>query len=274
MLTGAGCSTESGIPDYRGEGARHRPRAPIQHHEFVTRAEVRQRYWARSILGWPRFCSARPNEGHRALAALEQHGVVHGVLTQNVDGLHQAAGSARVLELHGALSRVKCLACGAPESRDALQHRLTVLNPGFLDEHEALVRPDGDAEIADALVRAFRVAECLHCGHGALTPDVVFFGGSVARPLVEQAYRWLDESDALLVLGTSLQVFSGFRFALRARDQKKPVLIVNAGPTRADAFATVRVEGRLGAVLPRVADSVRPRSTPSHEGPAQASRLS
>lgn len=253
LLTGAGCSTESGIPDYRGEGARYRPRSPIQHHEFVTQPEVRQRYWARSVLGWPRFRLAKPNAGHDALAAMERAGLLEGLITQNVDGLHGAAGNGRVIELHGALARVVCLGCGATEHRDALQARLAERNPGFVEAHEARVRPDGDAELDGEAVRAFRVAECRSCGRALLMPDVVFFGGSVPKARVEEAYAWVDASDALLVVGTSLQVFSGYRFVLRARDRGIPVAVANVGPTRGDALARVRVNEKLGALLPALA---------------------
>ncbi|MET0403984.1 MAG: Sir2 family NAD-dependent protein deacetylase, partial [Cystobacter sp.] len=174
VLTGAGCSTESGIPDYRGPGTRARARNPIQHREFLSRPEVRARYWARSLIGWPRFSAARPNAAHQALAALEDAGHVLGLITQNVDRLHHAAGSRRVTELHGALARVRCLECGVLEPREHLQERLLVLNPGF-SAGSAESRPDGDAELHEEWVRAFQVAGCLHCD-GTLKPDVVFFG--------------------------------------------------------------------------------------------------
>ncbi|MCI0670222.1 MAG: NAD-dependent protein deacetylase [Myxococcaceae bacterium] len=254
VLTGAGCSTESGIPDYRGPGTRARVRSPIQHRDFLARPEVRQRYWARSVLGWPRFRSAMPNAAHEALAALEQEGAVLGLITQNVDRLHQAAGSARVIELHGALAGVRCLDCGEREHRDALQERLLSLNPGF-SSRSAEVRPDGDAELALEAEQAFRVASCLRC-RGTLKPDVIFFGDNVPRPTVEDAFALLETGDALLVVGSSLAVFSGFRFVRRAAERGIPIGMVNLGETRGDGLAQVRVEARAGEVLPRLASAL------------------
>jgi NAD-dependent SIR2 family protein deacetylase len=251
VLTGAGCSTESGIPDYRGPGTRARARNPIQHHEFVTRPEVRARYWARSVLGYGRFATARPNPAHHALAAMEAAGLVSGLLTQNVDRLHHAAGSARVIELHGALAEVRCLDCGAREPRAALQSRLLALNPGFTAQPVEL-RPDGDAELPPEAVAAFRVAGCLACG-GTLKPDVVFFGDNVPRPTVEAAFALLDEGDALMVVGSSLAVYSGFRFVRRAAERALPIAFVNLGPARGDELAQVRVDARAGEVLPALA---------------------
>ena len=250
-LTGAGCSTESGIPDYRGPGTRERARSPIQHREFLARPEVRQRYWARSLVGWPRFCAARPNGAHAALAALEHEGLVAGLVTQNVDRLHQAAGSARVIELHGALERVRCLACADTCDRGELQRRLLALNPHFAARATEL-RPDGDAELTGEALAAFRVADCEGCG-GVLKPDVVFFGDHVPVPTVEAAYALVDCAEALLVVGTSLAVFSGFRFVRRAHERGIPVAMVNLGETRADPYVHLRVEGRAGDVLPPLA---------------------
>ncbi len=251
VLTGAGCSTESGIPDYRGPGTLARARNPIQHMEFLNRPEVRARYWARSLLGWPRFSSARPNAAHQALAAMERQGRVLGLITQNVDRLHHAAGSTRIIELHGALAEVRCLSCEERESRAALQERLLALNPGFVEQQVEL-RPDGDAELPVEAVRAFRVADCLRCG-GPLKPDVVFFGDNVPRPTVDAAFSMLEEADALLVAGSSLAVFSGYRFVLRASERHMPIAMLNIGESRGDALADVRVEARVGEVLPRLA---------------------
>jgi NAD+-dependent protein deacetylase sirtuin 4 len=250
-LTGAGCSTESGIPDYRGEGTRERARNPIQHREFVRDPEARRRYWARSVIGWPKVARARPNPGHRALAALEEAGALAGVITQNVDGLHGAAGSRRVIELHGALARVRCRGCDAIEARAALQRRLLADNPGW-EARAAEAAPDGDAELPSALVARFRVVDCAGCG-GVLQPDVVFFGASVPRPVVDAAWRLLDEAEALLVVGTSLAVFSGYRFVRRAAERALPIAIVNLGATRGDPLARLRVEARAGAALPALA---------------------
>lgn len=253
-LTGAGCSTESGIPDYRGPETARRARNPVQYRAFLDSAAARRRYWARSFLGWPRMAAARPNPAHLALAALERAGALAGVITQNVDRLHHAAGSARVIELHGALSEVRCLGCGAIEHRDSVQARLAVLNPGFAAwrvEHA----PDGDAELDGEIVERFAVAACLACG-GVLKPGVVFFGESVPAPVVEAARALLDESEALLVVGSSLAVFSGYRFVRRASERGLPVAIVNLGPTRGDAHAQVRVDARCGQVLPALAASL------------------
>jgi NAD-dependent deacetylase sirtuin 4 len=254
VLAGAGCSTESGIPDYRGPGGSLRNRSPMRYGEFVGSAEARSRYWARSAAGWPRMRAARPNAAHRALAELEAAGAVGGVITQNVDGLHGAAGSRRVVELHGSLGWVRCLECGARERRRALQDRLAELNPWLseLEDGDAALAPDGDAELDRAAVAGFRVPTCRACG-GVLKPDVVFFGESVPRPTVEDAWRLFESCDAVLVVGSSLEVYSGRRFTDRATRDGTPIAIVNLGETRADAAAAVRVEGRLGEVLPRLA---------------------
>jgi NAD-dependent SIR2 family protein deacetylase len=251
VLTGAGCSTESGIPDYRGPGTRARARNPIQHREFLTRPEVRVRYWARSLLGWPRFSSARPNPAHESLAALERAGHVLGLITQNVDRLHHAAGSQRVIELHGALARVRCLDCDAIEPRTELQERLLSLNPGFA-ERSAELLPDGDAELPPEAVRAFQIAGCTRCG-GTLKPDVVFFGDNVPPPTVEAAFAMLEQGDALLVVGSSLAIYSGFRFLQRAVDRHMPIGLINIGECRGTELMDVRVEARAGEVLPRLA---------------------
>jgi NAD-dependent SIR2 family protein deacetylase len=254
VLSGAGISTDSGIPDYRGPDAR--PRAPMRYQTFVRDPEARRRYWARSSIGWPVTARARPNEAHAAVARLERCGAVAGVLTQNVDGLHQEAGSRRVLELHGSLATVICLDCGVRSARAVLQERMRAANPTFR-AHAEDVAPDGDVEIPDAWTRDFVVPACTACG-GTLKPDVVFFGENVPRPRVERAFRMLDEADALLVLGSSLTVYSGYRFVRRARERGTPVAIVNDGPTRGDEDAHVRSHGRLGVVLPRLADRLRP----------------
>jgi NAD+-dependent protein deacetylase sirtuin 4 len=246
-LTGAGCSTDSGIPDYRGPDGVQRHKTPIQHAEFVRSAERRQRYWARAAAGYARFFSARPSASHRALAALESLGALRGAITQNVDGLHSAAGSRRVVELHGALARVCCLGCGARSSRHALQHRLLTQNPR-LAEALSTPAPDGDAALPDEVVEGFRVADCEVCG-GVLKPDVVFFGDNVPKPVITEAWSLFDEAEALLVCGSSLTVFSGYRFVLRAAERGVPVAIVNRGVTRGDPQATVKVDAGVGETL-------------------------
>jgi NAD+-dependent protein deacetylase sirtuin 4 len=254
VLTGAGVSTGSGIPDYRGPDGRLRKQLPMRYQEFVRDPEARARYWARSSVGWPRFSSARPNPAHRALASLETAGRVAGVITQNVDGLHQAAGSRSVLELHGSLSRVRCLECGRLEGRNRLQAQLEAINPGVaaLSARAAGPRPDGDAELEAGDAVSFRVPPCAGCG-GVLKPDVVFFGENVPSRWVDEAWRLFDQGEALLVLGSSLQVYSGRRFVLRAVERGIPVAILNRGPTRCDAVADVRLDDRVETVLPRIA---------------------
>ncbi|HEY4178531.1 MAG TPA: NAD-dependent protein deacetylase [Kofleriaceae bacterium] len=249
VLTGAGCSTESGIPDYRGADT-PRVRASIQHREFIEKPEYRQRYWARSLLGWPRLRSALPNSAHHALVEMQRAGIAAGLITQNVDGLHSAAGHAAVVELHGALARVKCLACGQMVSRDDLQEALRHANPRFVAEsHEVKMTPDGDAELADDLVADFALIPCDACG-GVMMPDVVFFGGSVPKPTLDAAWSAFDAGEALLVVGSSLTVFSGYRFVRRAAERGIPIAILNRGPTRGDEHATVRCDARAGLALP------------------------
>lgn len=249
-LTGAGCSTESGIPDYRGAG-RSGPRNPIQHDAFMHRADVRRRYWARATLGWGRFSSADPNPAHRALAALEAGGFLAGVITQNVDRLHHRAGSRRVVELHGALAEVLCLRCGGGEPRESVQARLLARNPSWL-ERIADIQPDGDADIRADLVSEFQVVACLRCD-GELKPDVVFFGGSVPERTLAAAWELFDLGQALLVVGSSLTVYSGFRFVRRASERNLPVGVVNIGPTRADDLVQARVSAPASVILPRLA---------------------
>lgn len=252
-LTGAGCSTESGIPDYRGVDTPPRTRPPIQHREFVDHAALRQRYWARSMLGWPRLAGARPNAAHHALAGMERAGVLAGLITQNVDGLHGAAGSREVVELHGAIGRVRCLACGEITRRADLQERLVDANPTWAARaHAAALAPDGDADLPDALVADFAVVTCAACD-GVLMPDVVFFGGNVPRSTLDAAWAAFDRAELLLVVGSSLTVFSGYRFVRRAAERAVPVAIVNRGPTRGDPEATIRVDARAGDALPVLA---------------------
>lgn len=254
VLAGAGISTESGIPDYRGPETRHVERRPIQYDDFVREASARQRYWGRASRGWARMTTARPNEGHRALARLERAGLLTGLVTQNVDGLHQAAGSGRVVELHGALDRVVCLACARRWPRAQVQAQIADRNPGWLDLGVPVSRvaPDGDVEVE---VGAFEAPECPACG-GALKPDVVFFGESVPKPRVAQAAQIVAEADVLLVVGSSLTVYSGYRFVRQAEAQGTPVGIVTLGETRGHRHAAVAVDARLGDVLPALADAL------------------
>ena len=257
-LTGAGCSTESGIPDYRSNG-RTGPRNPIQHDAFLRREDVRRRYWARATLGWARFRAAEPNPAHRALASLEAAGLLAGVITQNVDRLHHRAGSRRVVELHGALAEVSCLRCGVAEARDELQQRLLEANPGWL-ELGAEALPDGDSNLPADLVAAFRVVACEPCG-GELKPDVVFFGGNVPAPTLAAAWELFAAGEVLLVVGSSLTVYSGFRFVRRAQELALPIALVNIGPTRADDLVQTKVSAPASEVLPRLARQLlaRPR---------------
>ena len=249
VLTGAGCSTESGIPDYRGPETARRARNPIRFEQFVSDAAWRRRYWARSSVGWLRLAEARPNPAHLALAELEARGVVNGIITQNVDGLHGRAGSRQVVELHGSMSHVVCLSCGARELRSDLQTRLERANPGWqpLELQGLGIAPDGDADVDDT--EGFVPVDCLHCG-GPLKPDVVFFGENVPRARVEAARALQADADVLLVVGSSLTVFSGYRFVKYAQAAGQPVAIVNLGPTRGDPLATLCVDARAGEILP------------------------
>jgi NAD-dependent SIR2 family protein deacetylase len=252
VLTGAGISTDSGIPDYRGPDGTRRV-APVQYREFVDSADARRRYWARAFVGWRRFATVEANAGHRAIARLQSVGALGTVITQNVDGLHQAAGSRDVVELHGALADVVCLACGARSGRAALDARMRLLNPDF-DPEGREMRPDGDVDLAEVDVAGFVVPRCLRCDSDLLKPDVVFFGESVPKPRVERCCALTDACDALFVLGSSLRVYSGYRFVRRAADRGIPVAIVTSGPSRGDPEATVRLDASLAEVLPALAD--------------------
>jgi len=255
VLTGAGISTESGIPDYRGPTTRARAKDPMRFAEYNASGVGRARYWVRAMVGWPSFAAARPNAGHRALAQLEARGIVGGLVTQNVDRLHHAAGSQTIVELHGALHEVRCLDCGAVEPRAHVQARLSELNPHVHAAVAEMLRPDGDAELPAAWVEGFRVPACLACG-GTIKPDVVFFGESVPPTKVEGAYALVERAEALLVVGSSLTVFSGYRFVRRAAERGLPIAIVNLGETRGDPYATVRVDAPAGAVLTAVTDAL------------------
>ncbi|MGZ8796319.1 MAG: NAD-dependent protein deacetylase [Thermoanaerobaculia bacterium] len=259
VLTGAGCSTDSGIPDYRSPGGAWTRHKPIYYSSFVRSAEIRRFYWARSYRGWPRFAAARPNRAHMALAELEWRGKVHSLITQNVDDLHQEAGSRAVVQLHGRNRLVVCLGCSAEFPRHDMQQRLAEANDGWLARapwthlhpDDADFAPDGDAGVAQSAVGEFRVPGCDACG-GVLKPAVVFFGESVPAQKVSYAMGRVDEADALLVVGSSLTVWSGYRFVKRAAEHKVPIAIVNIGPTRADDLATLKIEENCGEVLGRL----------------------
>jgi NAD-dependent SIR2 family protein deacetylase len=247
ILSGAGLSTESGIPDYRGPTGLARRVQPMTYQAFTADAAARQRYWARSHLGWRHIARAVPNAGHRAVAELERRGLLAGIITQNVDGLHQAAGARQVVELHGSLDRVRCLGCDKRTPRDDLDRRLRAANPGWVAS-VTRVNPDGDVVLPDDQVTGFRVVDCLGCG-GLLKPDVVFFGENVPRPRVEECYELVGRSHALLVLGSSLTVMSGYRFVRHAAKAGVPVAIINQGGTRGDAHAIITVDAPLGPTL-------------------------
>ena len=250
VLTGAGLSTESGIPDYRGPDGKRRV-VPMTYGEFVASPANRQRYWARSFVGWRRFAGAGPNQGHRAVADLQRLGLVRAIITQNVDGLHQLAGARDVLELHGNLGMARCLDCGETTQRAELDVRLGEANPHF-EVIAGELRPDGDVLLAEEAVAGFHTPRCLVCQSDLIKPDVVFFGESVAKTLVEQCFSFVEASWGLVVLGSSLQVMSGYRFVRAAAAGGIPVAIVTRGPSRGDVNATIRLDAPLGATLSRI----------------------
>jgi NAD-dependent SIR2 family protein deacetylase len=261
-LTGAGLSTDSGIPDYRGPGSPRR--TPMTYQELLSGPAAQRRYWARSHVGWARMARAEPNAGHRALVELERAGVLGGLITQNVDGLHAAAGSRTVIDLHGRIDDVVCVRCHRRSPRSELQHRLSELNPGFVKGAGPAVEaaPDGDAELA--ATDGFRLAACTGCG-GLLKPDVVFFGENVPRERVDRAYALVDAAaagaGALLVAGSSLTVMSGLRFVRHAHRLGMPVVIVNRGATRGDELATLHVDAGCSEFLSALAAAPELRSS-------------
>lgn len=254
VLTGAGCSPDSGIPDYRDADGGWKHRRPMQFAEFRDSEPARRRYWARSLAGWQRVRNARPNPAHRALSRLEAAGRITAVITQNVDGLHQAAGSRRVIDLHGRIDRVVCLGCRRVIPRERMQSWLLRCNPQWPGGTET-ARPDGDADPGEADCARFHVPECPECS-GVLKPDVVFFGEGVPRSRVETSRRAILSADALLVVGSSLMVWSGYRFARLAAQAGRPVAAVNLGRTRADAILAFRAVGGCGPLLSRVVDQL------------------
>jgi NAD-dependent SIR2 family protein deacetylase len=255
VLTGAGMSTDSGIPDYRGPDSP--PSNPMTIRQFTSDPVFRQRYWARNHVGWRHMDETLPNAGHRALAALEDSGVVTGVITQNVDLLHTKAGSRAVVNLHGSYAQVICLDCGHTMARAALAELLEAANPGFIERAEAVggiaVAPDADAVVGDTA--SFRIVDCVACG-GMLKPDIVYFGESVPKARVEQAYSLVDEADALLVAGSSLTVYSGYRFVRHAAARDIPIAIINRGRTRGDDLATVKIDNGCSPMLALLASDL------------------
>lgn len=261
VLTGAGVSTASGIPDYRDAHGDWKRSPPMSHQQFMDSHTARQRYWARALVGFRALGEARPNAAHRALARLETLGLIGGVITQNVDGLHQRAGSRQVIDLHGRADRVRCMSCDARRMRHVLHAELERRNPNWVTR-AAQAAPDGDADL-EADFTGFQVPGCSHCGHGIWKPDVVFFGDSVPQETVASAFTLLDESAALLVVGSSLMVYSGFRFARAAFQAHKPIACLNLGQTRADDLYALKVAAPADAVLEVLAsrlagDSARP----------------
>lgn len=252
VLSGAGVSTASGIPDYRDRNGDWKNAQPIQYVDFVTSLEVRQRYWARSYAGWQRIAEALPNGAHRALARLEASGRIDTLITQNVDGLHRIAGSRQVIDLHGNLESVRCLSCNASTTRRAWQDRLATLNPDWQIRITSFAA-DGDAELLMRDDAEFSVPGCCECG-GIVKPDVVFFGEAVPKKRVQEAAEAVNRTKGLLIVGSSLMVYSGFRFARQADKQRKPIAIVNRGRTRADEFASLKLDADCEAVLIRTAE--------------------
>jgi len=256
VLSGAGISVASGIPAYRDALGQWQHRKPIQHNDFVNHAATRRRYWARSMAGWPTINDAKPNAAHRALTALETDGRLEFLITQNVDRLHQRAGSRSVLDLHGRLDRVRCLSCQDLSERQTMQQRLLIHNSAQVLSSGDM-RPDGDSELPDTELDDFDVPPCIQCG-GNLMPDVVFFGANIPRARVESSMTALDRADALLVIGSSLQVYSGFRFCKHAQATGKAIAIINPGATRADSMATLKLDEVAETLLPNIAAGVTP----------------
>jgi NAD-dependent SIR2 family protein deacetylase len=255
VVTGAGCSTEVGIPDYRDQAGQWKRPQPVTYQAFMGDALVRQRYWARSLVGWRVMGHARPGAAHHALAALEKAGHVQLLLTQNVDGLHSAAGSRKVLDLHGRIDTVRCMDCGHRFARADWQRALEALNPDWV-QLQARTAPDGDADLDGLPFAEFRIPPCPHCGTGVLKPDVVFFGESVPRERVQRGLDTLAQVDGVLVAGSSLMVYSGFRFVQAAAAAGLPVLAINQGRTRADALLAAKLQADVGQSLQALAQGL------------------
>lgn len=249
VLTGAGISTSSGIPDYRDSEGVRRGKAPMMLQEFLATPEARRRYWARAMLGWPRVRIAHPNKAHLALATLQQRQRITGLITQNVDTLHDQAGSHDVIELHGSLHRVLCLDCQQPSERDLIQHRMETDNP-YLAGVDAVQAPDGDTLLDPAFEERFQVPRCPHCGGQRLKPDVVFFGENVAPVTAARAMAAVDAAEGLLVVGSSLMAYSAFRLCKAMVEQDKPVIAINLGKTRGDELLQLKIEASCERLLP------------------------
>ncbi|MFJ2710174.1 NAD-dependent protein deacetylase [Pseudomonas sp. NPDC087346] len=249
VLTGAGISTPSGIPDYRDSEGVRRGRQPMMYQEFLAAPESRRRYWARAMLGWPRVRQARPNAAHEALASLQSHGRISGLITQNVDTLHDQAGSQDVIELHGSLHRVLCLDCGQRSERDAIQQLMESQNP-YLAGVDAVQAPDGDTLLDPAFEARFQTPRCPHCDGERMKPDVVFFGENVAQPTAARAMAAAESAGGLLVIGSSLMAYSAFRLCRVIADRGKPLMAINLGKTRADDLLSLKIEASCEHLLP------------------------
>jgi len=256
ILTGAGISTPSGIPDYRDSDGVRRGRQPMMYQEFLAAPESRRRYWARAMLGWPRVRKARPNAAHEALATLQQRGRISALITQNVDTLHDQAGSHDVIELHGSLHRVLCLDCGQRSERDAIQQMMEAHNP-YLSGVDAVQAPDGDTLLDPAFEARFQVPRCPHCAGERMKPDVVFFGENVAQPTAARALAAAENAAGLLVVGSSLMAYSAFRLCRVIADRGKPLIAINLGKTRADDLLDLKIEGSCEELLPWLVEELR-----------------
>jgi NAD-dependent SIR2 family protein deacetylase len=255
VLTGAGISTPSGIPDYRDSDGVRRGRQPMMYQEFLSAPQSRRRYWARAMLGWPRVRQARPNAAHEALATLQQRGRISDLITQNVDTLHDQAGSHDVIELHGSLHRVLCLDCGQRSERDEIQRQMEAQNP-YLSGVDAVQAPDGDTLLDPAFEARFQVPKCPHCAGERMKPDVVFFGENVAQATAARAMAAAENAAGLLVVGSSLMAYSAFRLCRVIAERGKPLMAINLGKTRADDLLDLKIEGSCEALLPWLAEKL------------------